>query len=76
MPSSVPLGSGHDTHARYPEKPSDYTSTVDRLARKHQTAKQFVPQPVIDRRDKATIGFIAYGTTDIALEESLPQPNP
>jgi 2-oxoglutarate ferredoxin oxidoreductase subunit alpha len=70
MASYFTRGSGHDTHARYSEKPADYKATVDRLAKKHETAKQFVPQPVIDRRAKAKIGFIAYGTTDVALEEA------
>jgi len=70
MASYFTRGSGHDTHARYSEKPADYKATVDRLAKKFQTAKQFVPQPVIDRRPNAKIGFIAYGTTDVALEES------
>ena len=70
MASYFTRGSGHDTHARYSERPADYKATVDRLAKKYQTAKQFVPQPVIDRRPDATIGFIAYGTTDVALEES------
>jgi 2-oxoacid:acceptor oxidoreductase, alpha subunit len=73
MASYFTRGSGHDAQARYSEKPGDYKATVDRLAKKYQTAKQFVPQPVIDRRPDATIGFIAFGTTDPALEESRDQ---
>lgn len=73
MASYFTRGSGHDAQARYSEKPGDYKATVDRLAKKHQTAKQFVPKPVIDRRPGATIGFIAFGTTDPALEESRDQ---
>jgi 2-oxoglutarate ferredoxin oxidoreductase subunit alpha len=73
MASYFTRGSGHDAHARYSEKPSDYKATVDRLAKKHETAKQFVPQPVIDRRADAKVGFIAYGTTDVALEEARHQ---
>ncbi len=73
MASYFTRGSGHDTHARYSEKPADYKATVDRLAKKHQTAKQFVPQPVIDRHPDAKVGFIAYGTTDVALEEARHQ---
>jgi 2-oxoglutarate ferredoxin oxidoreductase subunit alpha len=73
MASYFTRGSGHDTHARYSEKPSDYKATVDRLAKKHDTARQFVPQPVIDRRAEAKVGFIAYGTTDVALEEARHQ---
>jgi len=66
-------GSGHDPQARYSERPEDYVTLVDRLAKKYQTAKLFVPQPVIDRRKGATIGFLAYGTTHWALEESRDQ---
>jgi 2-oxoglutarate ferredoxin oxidoreductase subunit alpha len=66
-------GSGHDSQARYSEKPQDYKDTVDRLARKYETAKLFVPKPVVDQRDGAKIGFIAYGTTTWALEESRDQ---
>jgi 2-oxoglutarate ferredoxin oxidoreductase subunit alpha len=66
-------GSGHDAQARYSEKPEDYKATVDRLAKKYETAKLFVPPPVVDTRDGARIGFIAYGTTTWALEESRDQ---
>ncbi|HEY2091754.1 MAG TPA: 2-oxoacid:acceptor oxidoreductase subunit alpha [Thermoanaerobaculia bacterium] len=66
-------GSGHDDHARYSEKPDNHKATLDRLQRKYDTAKQYVPKPVVDTRDGARIGFIAYGTTDFALEESRHQ---
>lgn len=72
MSSYFTRGSGHDAYARYSEKPADYKATVDRLARKHESSKQYVPKPVIDRRE-STVGFIAYGTTDFALEESRHQ---
>ena len=65
-------GSGHDAMARYSERPADYKATVDRLAKKYETAKLFVPPPVVDRRD-AKIGFIAYGTTHWSLEEARDQ---
>lgn len=66
-------GSGHDSLARYSERPQDYKATVDRLAKKCETAKLFVPAPVVDVRDGARIGFIAYGTTTWPLEESRDQ---
>ena len=66
-------GSGHDAFARYSERPDDYKNNLDRIARKFETAKQYVPKPVIDQRDGAKIGFIAYGTTDFPLEESRHQ---
>lgn len=66
-------GSGHDAWARYSEKPEDYKATMDRLAKKYETAKQYVPRPVIDRKPGAAIGFIAFGTTDFPLQESRHQ---
>jgi 2-oxoglutarate ferredoxin oxidoreductase subunit alpha len=66
-------GSGHDAQARYSERPQDYKDTVDRLAKKYETAKLFVPKPEVDIRDGAKIGFLAYGTTTWALEESRDQ---
>ena len=66
-------GSGHDDYARYSEKPEVYKATVDRLAKKYETAKQAVPKPVIDRRGGASIGFIAFGTTHYPVEESRHQ---
>lgn len=66
-------GSGHDGLARYSERPEDYKDTVDRLARKYVTARKFVPKPVIDRREGAKIGLIAYGTTDFPLQEARHQ---
>ena len=73
MASYFTRGSGHDEQARYSEKPEDYKATVDRLAKKIETAKDFVPQPVIDIRPGARIGIIAYGTTDWPVEESRHQ---
>jgi len=66
-------GSGHDEFAKYSEKPTDYKYLVDRLKRKYNTAKEIVPQPVIDRQAGATIGIIAYGSSDFAVEEARDQ---
>ena len=72
-PSYFTRGSGHDSMARYSERPEDYKATVDRLAKKYETARSYVPKPVVDRRPRAKIGFIAYGTTDFPLQESRHQ---
>jgi 2-oxoglutarate ferredoxin oxidoreductase subunit alpha len=66
-------GSGHDDQARYSEKPEVHKATLDRLQRKYETAKKYVPAPIVDTRPGARIGFIAYGTTDFPLEESRHQ---
>src|SRR5438477_5006606 len=73
MASYFTRGSGHDEYARYSEKPEIYKATVDRLAKKLETARHLVPQPVVDVRPSAKIGFIAYGTTDFALQEARHQ---
>ncbi|MDR3723768.1 MAG: 2-oxoacid:acceptor oxidoreductase subunit alpha [Terracidiphilus sp.] len=66
-------GSGHNDEARYSEKPEDYTGIMDRLARKFESARKLVPTPVVVKNGTSKIGFIAYGTTDFALRESLDQ---
>src|SRR5437870_4657694 len=72
-PSFFTRGSGHDAFARYSERPEDYKATVDRLAKKFETARKFVPAPIVDLKPGAKIGFIAYGTTDFPLQESRHQ---
>jgi 2-oxoglutarate ferredoxin oxidoreductase subunit alpha len=65
-------GSGHNANALYSERSDEYQSNLDRLARKFETAKRCVPQPVIEG-DGAKIGLLAYGTTHWAMVESRDQ---
>ena len=46
---------------------------MDRLARKFETARTLVPRPVVEKNPKAKIGFIGYGTSHYATEESRDQ---
>jgi 2-oxoglutarate ferredoxin oxidoreductase subunit alpha len=73
MASYFTRGSGHDEYARYSEKPENHKATVDRLSKKFDTARNRLPKPVVDLQPEAKIGFIAYGTTDFALQESRHQ---
>jgi len=66
-------GSGHNEKAIYSERPSDYVSNLDRLARKFETARARVPKPVIQENDKREVGIIAYGTSHWAVLETLDQ---
>jgi 2-oxoglutarate/2-oxoacid ferredoxin oxidoreductase subunit alpha len=66
-------GSGHNERAAYSERPEDYERLVDRLKRKLDTARDAVPQPIVGLRDQARIGLVAYGSSDVAVEESLVQ---
>jgi 2-oxoglutarate ferredoxin oxidoreductase subunit alpha len=66
-------GSGHNEAAAYTEKPEEYQAVMDRLARKFENAREMVPAPVMVRNGGSKIGFLAFGTTDFALRESLDQ---
>jgi 2-oxoglutarate/2-oxoacid ferredoxin oxidoreductase subunit alpha len=73
QPAYFARGSGHNARGQYSERPDDYVENMDRLARKFETARAHVPRPVVDRNQKAKIGFIAYGTSHYATEESRDQ---
>jgi 2-oxoglutarate ferredoxin oxidoreductase subunit alpha len=66
-------GSGHDDAAGYTERPDEYQKVMDRLARKFENARKLVPAPVVTKNGTSKIGFLAYGSTDFALRESLDQ---
>ena len=66
-------GSGHNDAAGYTEKPDEYQEVMDRLLRKFESARKLVPAPVAVKQGSSKIGFLAYGTTDFALRESLDQ---
>jgi 2-oxoglutarate ferredoxin oxidoreductase subunit alpha len=64
-------GTGHDEKAAYSEDPEAWTRNMARLARKHETARQFMPKPIIERAGKkAQVGLIAFGSTDPAVREA------
>lgn len=62
-------GTGHNEQAIYSERPDDWVQNLDRLHRKHETARTLVPEPVVDS-DGATIGIIAVGSADPAIKEA------
>jgi 2-oxoglutarate ferredoxin oxidoreductase subunit alpha len=73
LPVYFTRGSGHNAKGQYSERPDDYVENMDRLARKFETARKFVPQPVVQTNAKAKVGFIGYGTSHFAIEESRDQ---
>ncbi len=66
-------GSGHNDKAQYTEREDDYVNNVDRLTRKFETMRKFVPAPIVVDNPKAKIGYVASGTSDYAVRESLDQ---
>jgi 2-oxoglutarate ferredoxin oxidoreductase subunit alpha len=66
-------GSGHNSAAGYTEKPDEYQEVMDRLLRKFENARKMVPAPIAVKNGSSKIGFLAYGSTDFALRESMVQ---
>lgn len=63
-------GTGHNDAAGYSETPEDWSNNLDRLARKHETARTLVPPPIVDWVDGAQVGIISYGSNDPAIQEA------
>jgi 2-oxoglutarate ferredoxin oxidoreductase subunit alpha len=66
-------GTGHNEKGQYTERPEDYKRLLDRLKRKMETAKSYVPRPIVDLNPRAKVGLIAYGSTDPAIPETREQ---
>jgi 2-oxoglutarate ferredoxin oxidoreductase subunit alpha len=67
-------GSGHNDKSNYSERPDDYENNMERLNRKFETARSFVPRPEIFKGNaKTKIGIIAYGTSHWGVTESRDQ---
>ncbi|MFZ0957597.1 MAG: 2-oxoacid:acceptor oxidoreductase subunit alpha [Candidatus Sulfotelmatobacter sp.] len=70
-------GSGHNERAQYSERADDFEKNMERLNRKFETARSFVPRPEITRGDTTKgpvkIGIIGYGTSHWGITESRDQ---
>jgi 2-oxoglutarate ferredoxin oxidoreductase subunit alpha len=72
-PGFFTRGSGHNEQALYTERPDDYVKNLDRLSKKFETARGLVPKPVLDAPKDATVGIIAFGSSDGAVGECRDQ---
>jgi 2-oxoglutarate ferredoxin oxidoreductase subunit alpha len=50
-----------------------WLKNMDRLKKKYETARQFVPEPVLYEKPGATVGVIGFGSTEAAILEALHQ---
>jgi len=66
-------GSGHNENAQYTERPGDYKNNMERLARKFETARKYVPAPEVVGEADVEIGIIAFGSSHWAVMESRDQ---
>lgn len=64
-------GTSHDARAKYSEEGADYVEGMQRLLRKHETAKSILPRPLRHDAGKPTrFGVIYYGSTAPAMLEA------
>jgi 2-oxoglutarate ferredoxin oxidoreductase subunit alpha len=66
-------GSGHNEKSQYSERPDDFERNMERVNRKFETARSFVPRPEMVANGKSRIGILAYGTSHWAIVESRDQ---
>lgn len=66
-------GTGHTEEARYTEDATTWARMMDRIKKKYDNAAEFIPAPVIDIQDGASIGIIAFGSTEPAIHEARQQ---
>ncbi|MBS0642789.1 MAG: 2-oxoacid:acceptor oxidoreductase subunit alpha, partial [Proteobacteria bacterium] len=64
-------GTSKDRMARYSEEGPDYQDNMERLLKKHRTARTLVPQAVEQTAAQpTTLGVIYYGSTSPAINEA------
>jgi 2-oxoglutarate ferredoxin oxidoreductase subunit alpha len=65
-------GTSHTDTGAYTEDGTIHAATLDRLNRKHETAKALLPKPVVRTlSSKSRLGIINYGSTNPAVNEAL-----
>ena len=63
-------GSSHDANAAYTEDGDVYAEVMDRIAKKFDTALQYLPQPEINDAGNK-LGLLYLGSTASAIQEAL-----
>ena len=65
-------GTSRDAYAVYTEDGDKYVENMERLIRKFETAKQYVPAPELYKQhDNATYGILFFGTSTEASLEAI-----
>ena len=67
----VTRGSGHNKLGAYTETATEYQQVLDRLAKKHTAAADFVPAPVIHTVTAPRCGLVTLGGCDLAVREAI-----
>jgi len=65
-------GTSRDRYARYTEEGAAYVDNMQRLLRKFETAKSFVPAPIRrDANEPTRYGALYFGSTAPAMDEAI-----
>lgn len=65
-------GTSRDEYAKYTESGEAYVRVVDRMGKKWETAKSYVPKPFFPGgKNEHKIGMIYFGTTNYAAREAM-----
>lgn len=62
-------GTGHDEDGTYSEKPEVYYKLMQRLERKIDGARDYLPAPIIKEDEKQELGVIFYGSMENTIKE-------
>jgi 2-oxoglutarate ferredoxin oxidoreductase subunit alpha len=63
-------GTGHDEEGIYSEDNQTWHRVLGRIRQKFETARQYMPKPVIESMPGAEVGIISFGSTDPAIYEA------
>ena len=63
-------GTGHDAMATYSERSDDWVENMERLRVKMNTARELLPQPIVDDSSGSDIGIVTFGTNEDAVREA------
>ena len=63
-------GTGHNEYAVYSERSDDWLKNMARLRRKLETARNNLPEPIVDYDEKKPVGIITFGSNDPAVQEA------
>jgi 2-oxoglutarate ferredoxin oxidoreductase subunit alpha len=56
-------GSGHDERANYSEDHVVYRKLLERLRRKYETAREFMPKPIVYNGASSGVGLMSFGSS-------------
>jgi len=63
-------GTGHDEYAKYTEDADMFHKNMMRLKKKFETAKEYMPKPVVYSTGDTKVAIIAFGSTESAVIEA------